>query len=46
MNLCYVTLTCTGGLRPVPLSTNLTSPSGGATQVVSRVTPEGGDTAV
>ena len=39
-------LTCAAGLRPVPLSADLTRPPGGATEVVARVTPEGGDTAV
>lgn len=39
-------LTCAGWLRPVPMSADLTRPPGGATEVVARVTPEGGDTAV
>lgn len=46
MHLSHMVLTCAGGLRPVPLSADLTSPPGGATEVVARVTPKGGDTAV
>ena len=46
MHLSHVVLTCADGLRPVPLSADLTRPPGGATEVVARVTPEGGDTAV
>ena len=46
MYLSHVVLTYAGGLRPIPLSADLTRPPGGATEVVARVTAEGGDTAV